>query len=146
MMALDPTDWQTRLESIPLKQLFLLREMARLRQRIGDEVVPPNTSRWPEIDIDNIYGFQPSATRLAFRKVIWEYIQQTNQRLLGREAEDPSGWTLEDGFDGIVAIWDHWQLALKHYTGGRSFGDPIRSPSFIKQYLWDDSSEEEAET
>lgn len=46
------------------------------------------------------------------------------------------GFSKDEDFLHFIVIWDHWQPSLKQIVCSAR-------PSFEKQYLWDDSSDED---
>ena len=122
-----------------LKRLFELHEMTRLSQSIGrEEVRPPKPKYLHEIDIG------PSKERMALQKRIWQHIENIYRPIHNAEPDSPEAYALEEGAFGFVVIWDHWQGCLKQIVIGLRPVDPCTRPDFVKQYLWDDTSDEEA--
>ena len=144
MMKLDPTEWQSRLEPMTMKQLYQLYEMSTLTQSIGREEVVP-APRFPDADPNSIHAINKgrSQERVALSEKIWQRIEHTYQRIYHRDAELVWVHTLYEGAWGFIVMWDHWQSSLKEVVCGRRSIDPSPRPSFEKQYLWNDSSDEE---
>ena len=135
LMRLSATEWQLRLENMRLKQLYLLREMCRLTQSIGrEEVVPP--PEYPNAAPGSINAINSgrSQERIALSEMIWEQIERT-QSIHDQPAEYPWALTKHEGYLWFIVMWDHWQSSLE---------DIICVPRSGKQYLWDDSSDEES--
>ncbi len=137
IMQLDPAKWQSRLESMTLKQLYLLHEISKLWQSIGREEVGP-VHRAP-----HLVFYYISNTRVALKERIWQQLEHIYRRIHNRGPELVCAYDLEEGAYGFVVMWDHWQGALKQVVCGLPPVDPCTRPAFVKQYLWGDSSDEE---
>lgn len=144
MMKLGPAQWQSRLDSMTLKRLFELHEMTKLWQSIGrEEVRPaprcpnPKPNYVPDIDKGR------SKERVALEQGIWQHIEHIYRPIHNAEPDAPWVYDLEEGAFGFVVIWDHWQPCLKELVLSLRPVDPCTRPEFAKQYLWDDTSDEE---
>ena len=152
MMKLDPAKWQSRFESMTLKRLYELCEMTHLQQSIGREEVirahpPPCSPSYLSLLKER------SKERVALEKRIWQHIEHLYQRV--HEGEPESIWgikqpeslwgtyELEEGAYGFLVIWDHWQGCLKQVVLGLRPVGQCTEPDFVKQYIWDDTSDEE---
>ena len=127
-----------------LKRLFELHEMTKLWQSIGrEEVRPP--PRWPNPKPNYVPDIDKgrSKERVALEKRIWQHIENIYRPIHNAEPDAPWAYALEEGADGFVVIWDHWQGCLKQIVIGLRPVDPCTRPDFVKQYLWDDTSDEE---
>lgn len=144
-MKVDAAEWQSRLESMTLKQLYHLCEMSKLTQSVGREEVVP-APRHPDVPPDSVHAINSgrSEKRVTLEKRTWEHIEHTYQRVHHREAEDPWIHTKHEGYLWFIVMWDHWQACLREVVCGRRPMDPSPDASFEKQYLWDNSSDEES--
>jgi hypothetical protein len=124
-MRLDATSKKQRLESMTLKQLYTLFEIAMLEQCIGDE------TDWDAV--------QTRLGSLPFQE-IWQLIQQTHLRVHKRERVDYI-WILakEEGFGSHLVMWDHFQLWFKEAVCGRSADSLERDP--VSEF-WEETDEE----
>ena len=146
---MDPGKWQSRIESMILKQLYEVYEISKLRQSIGREEVRP-AHQFTDARPGSLRAInrERSRERVALGEKIWQYIEQTFQRFYHREAENDF-WGVDDlyeGTPGYIVMWDHWQPTQKFILCGRQRQPSTPRPSFEKQYFWEDSSEEEVET
>lgn len=139
LMKLDPAEWQSKLEPMTLKQLYLLYEMSDLPQSIGRE------DSVPDVEPGSIYNINngESDKCIALRKKIWQYTESTYQRICKRDPEPIWAHAIYAGALGFLVIWDHWQLSLWEVICGRRRREATPRSSFEKQYVWDDSSDEE---
>ena len=136
---MNPSDQQSRIESLTLRQLYQLHEMCSLPQIIGGEEKvtychpPDEHCLW-------LYDTcpKPSPDRGDLREKIWNYVNLCSQREHGREAYPLDMFAVEDGCYPFIAIWDHWQPTLKIQVIGYSAGH------WGKEELWDESSNDEA--
>lgn len=147
MKSDDPSKWLSKLESMTLKQLYRLHEMTRLTQSIGqgeEPIPPPMFSDQPPDSVHFINTGQ-SKERLALSDTVWQQIQHISQRIFHQDAQDPSVYAKHEGFMWFVVLWDHWQESLKDLVCHQSTTSAALKPSaaFEKQYLWDDSSDDE---
>lgn len=140
-MKVAPAEWQSRFESMTLKQLYQLHEMSKLRQSIGrEEVLPPHP--FPDAKSGSISATSRgrSQERIALETMIWQRLNDVFKRIYETKAI-----VIQDDFDegagGFVAIWDHFQEPLRGNVS--QCNGPYHSPSFVEQYLWDDISDEE---
>lgn len=143
-MKVDTTEWQPRLEAMTLKQLYHLCEMTKLTQSIGREEVVP-APPFPNADPDSAIAINSgqSKERIALGEKTWEHIERTYQRIYHRDAEYPWIFAKDEGFLWFIVMWDHWQPSLRQIICRWLPTDPSPRASFEKQYLWDDSSDEE---
>ena len=139
-MKIDATEWPPRLEAMTLKQLYYLYEMTKLTQSIGMEEIVP-APPFPNADPDSVIAINSgqSKERIVLGEKIWGHIERAYQRIYHKDAEYPWILAKDEGFLWFIVMWDHWQPSLKQILCGRR---PIDS-AFEKQYLWDDSSDEE---
>ena len=144
MLKLKPAQWQSRLESMTLKRLFELHEMTKIWQSIGREEVRP-APRWPNPKPNYVPDIDKgrSKERVTLEKKIWQHIENTYRSIHNAEPDAPWAYTLEEGVDGFVVIWDHWQPELKDIVLGQRPVEMYTRPDFVRQYLWDDTSDEE---
>lgn len=141
-MTLDPTKWQSRLETMTLKQLYQLHEISKLTQSIGREEVVP-APQFPDAEPNSIHANNRGKEHEALSERIWQHIEHIYQRIHNRDAELVWVHSLYEGSYGFIVMWDHWQPSLREVVCGRRSIDSSPRPSFEKQYLWDDSSDEE---
>ena len=144
MMRIDAVEWQSSLEAMTLKQLYHLCEMSKLTQSIGREEMVP-APQYPDAKPDSVHAINHgrSEERDALDRRIWEHIEHTYLRIHNQDAEYPWIHTYYEGYLWFIVMWDHWQPSLKEMVCRRRPTDPSLRPSFEKQYLWDDSSDEE---
>ena len=146
LMKLDPAKWQSRFESMTLKKLYEVHEISKIWQSIGREEVRP-AHRFPDARPGSFSAINTarSKERVALSEKIWQYIEQIFQRFYNREAD--TVWMPDDlyeGTHGFIVMWDHWQPSQKFLLCGRRRIDPSTPrPPFEKQYIWEDSSDEE---
>lgn len=147
LQSKNSSKWSSKLESLTLKQLYRLHEMTKLTQSIGqgEERVPPPV--YPDEPPDSVHSINSgqSEERLALSDQIWQHIQQISQRVFHQDAPAPSVFAKHEGFMGFVVLWDHWQESFKDLVCHESTVSPALkpSPTFEKQYIWDDSSDED---
>ena len=146
MRVKDASKWQLKLESMTLKQLFRLHEMAQLTQSIGQGEESIKSLDIPNDLSDSVHSINTdrSQERIDLGHQIWRQIQRVSQRTFHQDAHDPSVYAKHEGFMWFVVFWDHWQESLKDLVCHQSTISPAMrpSPEFERQYLWDDSSDE----
>ena len=145
MMTIDPTDWESRMDTMTLKRLYHLCEMTRLTQSIGNEeqrsphAFPnANPKSWLAVNGSR------SPKRQQMEKRIWGYIEKKSQSIHGESPDYPWIYAKEDGFMWYVVLWDHWQDLLKSLICGRL----TKEPPVRREYdwsLWNESSEDETQ-
>lgn len=144
MMKLDPAKWLSRLESITLKRLYELHEMTHLWQSIGREEVRPAHPHPCSSNYISSINKQQSKECVALEKRIWQHIEHIYQRIHNGDPEFVWGtYELNEGAYGFLVIWDHWQGCLEQVVLGLRPVGPCTQPDFVKQYIWDDTSDEE---
>jgi hypothetical protein len=135
MMKLEGIDLKSRLEAIPLKQLFYLAEFGyfdfRYRGKFGDR----NPIRYPWFP-----GAEPNsihAMRIWNPKALGEVSRAIEDQLRLKytqiQTDDPQALgyaeilqrTGEAGYWPFVALWDHFQAHLQLLSCGREPG-PLR--------------------
>lgn len=147
MLKMNEAELQTRLESMKLKELCHLYEMSQLPGSFGggEEVLPPPRYSIKNPNPQNRYHLYPTVSekRVKLERMILEHLKETYRRT--HEGEQMDGiwaYSQEDGFDGFMVIWDHWQVNLKEVVC-KVYS---RNPHLNKGYnweLWDDSSDED---
>ena len=138
MMRLDAAEWQMRLDAMTLKQLYHLYEMSRLTQSIGgEEVIPAQDDSMSAIKMGR------SEKRIDLERSTWKHIERIFQDVYGDNAIDVWGRAAFEGFMWFLIIWDHWQPELNIVVCGQPTSP---GPSFEKENLWDDSSDDEDST
>lgn len=137
MMTIDAEEWQPRLDTMSLKQLYYLCEMSKLTQSIGREEIVP-APQFPNADPDLAIAINSgrSKKRIALDERIWGHITRVYQRVYHREAEWPWIFTKEEGYLWFIVIWDHWQPSLKSIVCSSR-------QSFEQMHLWDDTSDDD---
>ena len=148
LMKMDPDKWQSRLESMILKQLYEVYEISHIWQSIGrEEVRPYRVFAYAQPGSVSAINQQRSKERVDLGERIWQYIEQIFQRFYHKEADN--FWVVDvpyEGAHGFLVMWDHWQPSQKFFLcGGQQTVPPTKRPSFEeqKQYLWEDSSDDE---
>ncbi|TVY32683.1 hypothetical protein LSUB1_G007619 [Lachnellula subtilissima] len=148
LMKLETPNVQARLDSIRLKDLFLLYEMSRLNQSIGlEEVLPSFPDPQPQPGSVRAIRRRPSEKRRSLEKLIWELIEKVYQRIHNDEPDYP--WVVEckeDGYMYYRIMWDHWQSELKGISCSRGSRNPNVEPKDKQESFYADSSDEEFET
>lgn len=142
-MRLEPSRWDSRLQAMTSRELYYLREMTELTQRIGtEEIVPP--PMFPHESSDSVQSINSgrSRKRIALERRIWQQIQGNSLRFFNRDAQDPSNYAEHEGFLWFVVMWDHWQPYLKDMVLQQCVSLIRLSPAVKEQYLWNDGSDE----
>ena len=100
---------------------------------------------FPNEPLDSVHSINSgtSEKRTALGEKVWARIQDVSQHIFGQDAYDPIIFAKHEGFMDFVVMWDHWHDSLKDLVGHRSRSNFRPDPAFEKQYLWDDSSDEE---
>lgn len=147
MQSDDPSKWSSKLGSMTLKQLYYLHEMTKLTQSIGqgeEPVSPPMFPGEPPGTVHSINSSQ-SEKRIALGDKIWQQIQYLSQRFYHEDAHYTCVYAKHEGFMWFVVLWDHWQASLKDLVCHRVTTSATLkpSPALEKQYIWDDSSDDE---
>lgn len=140
----DPSKWSSKLESMTLKQLYRLHEMTTLIDQ-GEELIPP--SMLPDKDhypVDSTFSdrFQ---VRIDLNAEVGYRIQPVSWRVFNQTARQPWSYSKSKTFGRFLVFWDHWQETFKEMVCCRPTIDAEQkpSPAVEKQYLWDDSSDDE---
>lgn len=141
MMRLDPSQWQTTLDSLTLKAAYLLRELCCLNSNIGSEEEGSTSIRtgcWP---------YPSSRKRAELKHFIDAHIDRFQAGRGEGSVEWPWVYWRDCGIWDFVVIWDHWQETQKWICTGRKEGENVGSvdEEFEKRVLWDDSENEESE-
>lgn len=143
LMILEPSEWDSRLQTMTSQELYYLHEMTKLTQSIGrDETVPPPSSQREPPDSDHPLDFNRSENRIALERKTWQQIESISLRFFERDAHDTSNFAKHEGFLWFVNIWDHWQPALKDLVCHQSRSPVKPSDAVIQRYLWNDSLDE----
>ena len=143
-MELKYPEWQSRLESMTFKQLYLLQEITKLGQSIGMEQVRPDP--WfPDAELSYISSIRKrrATKHQAIRVGIWRQMQHIFQPVHDREIDPFWDDDLSHGTYRFIVLWDHWQPPQKYFLCGRRAIEPCSTPSLEKRYLWEDSSDDE---
>ena len=146
MMKLnDVKNWQKKLDSMRLKDLYHLCEMSKLTQSIGggEEVIPPLNPILANVKPGSYraINFGRSKERETLGEMIWKHLQLTSRSIHGEDACYPWIHTKHEGYRDSIVIWDHWQIELKECVYIHRKKDP---PIVIFDWeLWDESSNEE---
>ena len=143
-MRLDRSAWDSRLQAMTSQELYYLREMTKLTQRIGrEEIVPPPI--FPHEPSDSVHSINSgqSEKRIALERRVWQQIQRNSWDFLERDAQDPSSYAKHEGFLWFVVLWDHWQPSLKDMVCHQSVSLMKPSPAVTEQYLWNNGFDEE---
>ncbi|KAL1967196.1 hypothetical protein VTN77DRAFT_3487 [Rasamsonia byssochlamydoides] len=128
LMRLDPASRRQRLDSMTLKQLYRVYEMALLQQTIGDETIPA--------------AAQQERERGDLAGEIWNHIQCTYQRIHKREASFVGIYGLEEGFSVHYILFDHAQELVKEVVCGKLAGAPKPNP-VPEESVWTPPSDDE---
>ncbi len=149
MQSNDNSKWSSKLESMTLNQLYRLYEMSKLTQSIGQgeepiPIPPIPPPRFPTDPIDSINN-RRSEKRCALRNQIWEQIQNISERVFHPNANWGQHHAKHEGFLDFVLSWDTSQDTLGNAVthGSITSVAPKPSPASEKQYIWDDSSDDE---
>lgn len=147
MQSINSTKLSSKLESMTLKQLYRLHEMTKLTQSIGRGEEPVPAPMFPDEPPDSVHSINngQSEKRIALSDQIWQRIQQISQRVFHQDAQDPSVFAKHEGFMWFVVMWDHFQESFKDLVCHQSTVSAAQkpSPAFEKQYIWDDSSDDD---
>ncbi|KAL8918372.1 MAG: hypothetical protein Q9208_007391 [Pyrenodesmia sp. 3 TL-2023] len=132
-----PVEWQARLESMTLKQLFHLYEMSMLpstmtflRRRDG------------QLDTVSVIDREPVERRVALERQILKHLEEVYRRIHGKDLIHIWVHAPEEGYGNFIAMWDHFQPSLKEVVCGRRSEEPPYR-FFLDLDLWEDSSGEE---
>jgi hypothetical protein len=144
MQSNDDSKWLSMLESMTLKQLYRLFEMTHLRQSIGQGEETNPTPWFADEHSDSVHSIR-SKERGAINAQVWKRIQNISARVFHDDAPHCGSYSKHTGFGGFIVMWDPWQDYFKdricHESTRPAELEP--SPAFEKQYLWDDSSDDE---
>jgi hypothetical protein len=122
-MKLETTQLQSRLEAIPLKQLFYLLEMAQFNYHDESEIRkegPFIHYPWfPDAEPGSVhaaYVWEPTA-RWRLRFAIDQHLYRRYFQIHNRIPESTLNYGNE-GYHPFIALWDHWQSSLQEIVCG----------------------------
>jgi len=105
-LRLDSSKWVEYLETIPIRDVYSLNEMAKLKQKVDKEKVIPHRSR------DN--GFRNES--YIVRERLYYMTEQRVIDVHGDEATNAWDLALPDhGTDGFLLFWDALQAQVAYY-------------------------------
>ena len=89
-MTIDPTKWESRMDTMTLKRLYCLCELTRLTQSIGNEEQrSPHTFPNANPKSWNAVNDSRSPKREQMEKRVWNYIERKSRSIHGEDPDYP---------------------------------------------------------
>lgn len=140
LLKVDSSEWQSRLDALPLRELYYLWEMTKLFQNVGGDEPLHESRHWNGHPL--MRREARSDKRAELEKTVWAHIDQTYHNLYDSSAEYPWITLKESGYMYFQVMWDYWQSTLKYIVCQQN-GWRNGIQAYVREEQWNDSEDDD---